>query len=68
MISLVPTFNPPKPQEETEVVEGEKPEEIDVSTLEGDPANKAFIFIVDRSGSMRGSKMGMTKEALKLFI
>lgn len=27
-----------------------------------------FIFIVDRSGSMSGRKMDMTKEALKLFI
>jgi von Willebrand factor A domain-containing protein 5 len=27
-----------------------------------------FIFLVDRSGSMSGKKMEMTKEALKLFI
>ena len=27
-----------------------------------------FIFIVDRSGSMSGQKMEMTKEAMKLFI
>jgi von Willebrand factor A domain-containing protein 5 len=27
-----------------------------------------FIFLVDRSGSMSGQKMEMTKEALKLFI
>ncbi len=27
-----------------------------------------FIFLVDRSGSMRGKKMEMTQEALKLFI
>ena len=27
-----------------------------------------YIFLVDRSGSMSGSKMEMTKEALKLFI
>ena len=27
-----------------------------------------FIFLVDRSGSMRGKKMEMSQEALKLFI
>lgn len=27
-----------------------------------------FIFLVDRSGSMSGSRMDLTKEALKLFI
>ena len=27
-----------------------------------------FIFLVDRSGSMSGSKMDTAKEALKLFI
>ncbi len=27
-----------------------------------------FIFIVDRSGSMEGSKMETTKEALVLFL
>ncbi len=30
--------------------------------------DNVFIFIVDRSGSMGGKKMDMTKEALKLFI
>ena len=27
-----------------------------------------FIFIVDRSGSMQGSRMETSKEALKLFM
>lgn len=27
-----------------------------------------YIFIVDRSGSMSGSRMEVTKEALKLFL
>ena len=67
MVSLVPTFVPPQPQEETEVVENEKPEEVDLVdyTKENDTL---FVFIVDRSGSMSGQKMDMTKEALKLFI
>jgi len=68
MVSLVPTFTPPNPQEEIEIVENEKPEEIDSLVLPGDPKDNIFIFIVDRSGSMGGEKMEMTKEALKLFI
>jgi Mg-chelatase subunit ChlD len=27
-----------------------------------------FVFLVDRSGSMSGSRIEVTKEALKLFI
>ena len=31
-------------------------------------SNNIYDFIVDRSGSMGGSKMNVTKESLKLFI
>eukprot|EP00347_Sterkiella_histriomuscorum_P014103 403362158 len=69
LVSLVPTFSPPNPQEEIEIVENERPEEQDIIDIKSiDTSKQAFIFIVDRSGSMRGKKMDMTKEALKLFI
>jgi uncharacterized protein with von Willebrand factor type A (vWA) domain len=68
MVSLVPTFTSPNPQEEIEIVENEKPEELDTLVISEDPKDYIFIFIVDRSGSMQGEKMEMTKEALKLFI
>lgn len=64
MVSLLPTFNP-EPQERTLQVEHEDiPNEAEV-----DFGNKFLvIFIVDRSGSMSGSKMDITKQALQLFI
>ena len=65
----MPSFVPAQPQEEIEIVESEKPEELEIIE---DPATKdkktIFIFLVDRSGSMRGQKMDMTNNALKLFI
>ena len=68
MVSLVPTFNPPEPQEEdVEITENERPEEIDVVDYAKEK-DTLFVFVVDRSGSMDGQKMQMTKEALKLFI
>jgi hypothetical protein len=69
MISLIPTFVPPNPQDELEIVENERPEEQDSVAIPGQmDKDNLFIFIVDRSGSMGGQKMEMTKEALKLFI
>lgn len=70
MISLIPTFTPPQPQDaEMEIVENEKPEEVDAISIPGQAeSDNVFVFIVDRSGSMSGKKMDMTKEALKLFI
>ena len=70
MISLVPTFVPPEPQDqEAEITEDEKPEEVDSIVIPGQQEkDNVFVFIVDRSGSMSGKKMDMTKEALKLFI
>ena len=62
--SLVPTFEPPQPQDEFEVLEEEEPE----STSLSDGKDYVFFFIVDRSGSMRGSRMETCKEALKLFL
>ena len=62
--SLVPTFEPPQPQEELEVLQDEEPESAVLSTGN----NYYFIFIVDRSYSMSGSRIRTCKAALKLFI
>jgi uncharacterized protein with von Willebrand factor type A (vWA) domain len=52
-----------------EIVENEKPEEIDMVEIPGQAEkDNVFIFLIDRSGSMSGQKMEATKEALKLFI
>ena len=48
MVSLVPTFEKPNPQEEIEIIENERPEEENISTDE----KFLFIFLVDQSGSM----------------
>jgi hypothetical protein len=66
LVSLVPSFTPPNPQEEIEVVENEKPNLIPMpGQLVSD---QIFIFLLDRSGSMGVEKMKMAKDALKLFI
>ena len=46
--SFVPTFEPPPPQEEFEVLIDEEPELTSISKGK----DFVFIFIVDRSGSM----------------
>ena len=53
LISLVPTFVPPEPQDvELETAENERPEELD--TAIDIPDDNVFFFIVDCSGSMDG--------------
>ena len=47
--SFVPTFEPPNPLDELIVVEDEEPEQNMLS----DGSEFHFIFLVDRSGSMR---------------
>jgi len=62
MASFVPTF---EPMESNDLVTSEEaPDEIELTKGE----EFCFIFLVDRSGSMAGSRMKITKEALKLFI
>ena len=63
--SLVPTFEPPAPQEEIEVVHGQEPEMTELT-----PGSEYhFIFLVDRSGSMTlEGRMESAIEALKIFI
>lgn len=68
MLSFIPQF-----QENSEVSTGletcfeERPEQQDVPEKLKEE-HLCFIFIVDRSGSMSGTKMETTKEALQLFL
>ena len=62
MASFVPTFEPMQPQEQ--LVEDEEPD----ATVLLSPADFLYVFIVDRSGSMSGNRMSITRDAMKLFI
>ena len=63
--SLVPTFDPPAPQEEMEVLHDQEPQMIEL--MPGSDFH--FIFIVDRSGSMQlHGRMQQARDALKIFI
>lgn len=64
MASFVRTFEPPQPQEEFEVLHDEQPESTTLSKGE----DFFYIFIVDRSGSMGGRRIEVTKDAMKLFM
>ena len=64
MASFVPTLEPPQPQEEIEILQDEQPE----STILSKGEDFIYVFIVDRSGSMSGRRMEVTKDAMKLFI
>jgi len=61
MMNLVPTFEPPQPQE---FCQAEEPSAV--SEINGEEFS--YVFIVDRSGSMGGQRMEIAKEALQLFI
>lgn len=61
MVSIVPTFEPPQPQEV--IYSNEVPESV--SAL---GSQLLYLFLIDCSGSMAGSRINTTKEALKLFI
>jgi len=62
--SLVPTFEPPAPQEDIEILRDEEPEMTEISHGK----DFHFIFVVDRSGSMRGPRMTAANDALKIFM
>jgi len=65
MASFVPTFEPPAPQENLEILEDEEPEAVNLSQ----GSDFHFFFLVDRSGSMRGfGRLTSAIDALKLFI
>ena len=63
MTSFVPNFEPSEPQE-IEMVEDEVPESFVLSKGK----DFLYVFIVDRSGSMTGRRIDITKEAMTLFI
>lgn len=63
MASFVPTFEEKISEESTEI-STETPESKKI--LQGEDLH--FIFVVDRSGSMDGIRMELTREALNLFV
>lgn len=67
MFSFVPSFQESTASTEFETATEERPEpqELPASLAQTD---NFFVFIVDRSGSMSGSKMNTTNEALVLFL
>lgn len=67
MFSFVPSFQESTSSTEFEAVTDERPEPQELPASLGQTDN-FFIFIVDRSGSMSGSKMNTTNEALVLFL
>ena len=68
MFSFVPSFQEALPAiPPLETVYDERPEPQDLSE-DLKEEGSLFVFIVDRSGSMDGSKMEVTKEAVVLFL
>ena len=63
MVSFVPTFEPTEPNCVGAFV-GEVPELI--NRINGE--DFFYIFIVDRSGSMDGRRLEVTKNEMKLFM
>lgn len=65
MASFVPTMEPAQaPQEAITVAEDEKPDQTKLN----DGSDFQFVFVVDRSASMGGQRMEITKTALDLFL
>lgn len=63
MASFVPTFVPSLEPQDAEIT-NDQPEEVMVSVGQ----DFHFIFIVDRSGSMGGQRIAITREALAIFL
>ena len=64
--SLIPTFDAVPPEGFFEVLEDEEPESLKVG--QGPDSDYHFIFLIDRSGSMGGSRMTLACDALTLFM
>ena len=66
MVSFAPSFFPETDAVALDTAFDEKPQPQELPPALKD--KHFFVFIVDRSGSMAGSKMETTKEALVLFL
>ena len=67
MAEFMPTFSAQK--ETPKIVFRTDADEIEEDDLaENLQTNHSFIFVVDRSGSMSGSRIEITKKALKFFM
>lgn len=60
-VNFVPTFATHK---NLVLISSDEPDEEKIY----EEKDFCFIFVIDRSGSMGGRRMDITKEALKLFI
>ena len=63
-LSLVPTFEPYVEREECDFIDEDEPQQTQLY----DPESMHYIFLIDRSGSMSGSRIEKAKNALILFI
>ena len=62
MAQFLPTFEGPQPQDAITFHEEEELDDIDIDpTLEKELAKTCYVFLVDRSGSMSGRAMDITK-------
>ena len=71
MAQFLPTFEGPQPQDAISITfhEEEELDDTDIDpTLEKELAKTCYVFLVDRSGSMSGRAMDITKQALNRFI
>ena len=62
MASFVPTFE--EKSDQAPIITDSEPEALEINKGE----DFCFIFLVDRSGSMGGRRIEITKESLNLFI
>lgn len=73
MVGIMPTFEAVQPQDIKPAISykdhGEELDEVKIDqVLEAQNEKTCFIFLIDRSFSMNGMPMHITKEALKLFM
>lgn len=63
MVSFIPKFSELKFEEAYKNFKEKKAQEFDVNTVRGE-----YIFILDRSGSMDGSRIQQARQALAIFL